>query len=567
MRPAFACLLLLSAAALACSRPAPPPATAEGGGAVGGDLAVAPDVEERLARFAPTKMEADLGALSAEDVKVLALVVRASRHLDDVFLRQVWAGNPELAAKIAGWTAGAKPRQAAAHDYFWLNFGPWDRLEEMEPFLGDQPHPPGAGYYPEDLSREEFEVYLAAHPEQKEALTSTLTVVRRQGDGLVAVPYSEAYREQLTPAADLLRQAAAATANESLKSFLALRADAFGSDDYYASDVAWMDLDAPVEVTIGPYETYEDELFGYKAAFESFVTVTLPAESAALEGFKSELPWLERNLPITNEFKNLNRGTESPIRVVDLVATAGEASSGVMTLAYNLPNDERVREAKGSKKVLMRNVIRAKYDQILVPIAQRVLAADQLDHVTFDAYFAETLHHELGHGLGPGKIVVDGRPTEVRLELKDLYSTLEEAKADVMGVYDILALVDKGVIDRALADSLEPTYVAGLFRSARFGVGEAHGQGVVAQFNYLQGKGALAVDADGRFRGVPEKFPAAIRDLLHDMLMLQAKGDYAGTAQFLERYGTPSASLLAAIERLKDVPVDIRPLYAPVPEG
>jgi Peptidase family M49 len=566
MRPTLAALVFLTTA-LACGRPAPPPAATETGGPAAGEPTVAPDVEERLARFAPTAIEADLSALSPEDRKVLGLVVRASRPLDEVFLRQAWAGNPGLAAKIAGWKEAAAPEKAAAWQYFRLNFGPWDRLESMEPFLGDAVHPPGAGFYPEDLSREEMESYLAAHPDQKEALTSTVTVVRRDGDALVAVPYSEAYREWLTASADLLRQAAAAASNETLKRFLELRADAFASDDYYESDFAWMDLDAPVEVTIGPYETYEDELFGYKASFESFVTVALPAESAALTGFKTELPWLERNLPIPDEHKNFNRGTDSPIRVVDLVATAGDAAAGVMTLAYNLPNDERVREAKGSKKVLMRNVMHAKYDRILVPIAERVLAADQVGHVSFDAYFDEVLHHELAHGLGPGKITVDGRPTEVRLELKDLYSTLEEAKADVMGVYDILALVDKGTIDRALLDSLEPTYVAGLFRAARFGVGEAHGQGVVAQFNYLLEKGALAVDADGRFRAVPEKFPAAIRALLHDMLMLQARGDYAATAEFLARYGTASASLLAAIDRLGDVPVDIRPIFAPVPEG
>ena len=444
MRPVLAFALLLSASTLACSRPAPP-ATSEGGGAVNGgaEPAIAPDVAERLAKFSPTEIPADLSSLSAEDRKTLALAVRASRQLDEVFLRQVWSGNPDLAAKIADWKEGAK---GAARDYFWVNFGPWDRLEDMEPFLGNVQHPLGGGFYPDDMSRDELNAYLAAHPEQKEAITSTVTVVRRSGDGLTAVPYSEAYGEWLKPAADLLRQAAAATGNESLKTFLNLRADAFASDDYYASDLAWMDVDAPVEVTIGPYETYEDELFGYKASFESFVTVALPKESAALAGFKSELPWLERNLPIPDQYKNLNRGTDSPIRVVDLVATAGEASSGVQTLAYNLPNDERVREAKGSKKVLLHNVMRAKYDKILVPIAQRVLTADQVDKVSFDAYFEEVLHHELGHGLGPGKIVVDGRPTEVRLELKDLYSTIEEAKADVMGVYDILALIDKGVM-------------------------------------------------------------------------------------------------------------------------
>ncbi|MFL6292984.1 MAG: dipeptidyl-peptidase 3 family protein [Thermoanaerobaculia bacterium] len=393
-------------------------------------------------------------------------------------------------------------------------------------------------------------------------VTSTFTEIRRGKDrGLVAVPYSREYAEWLRPAARLLREAAAVTGNASLKKFLELRAAALASDDYYASDVAWMDLDAPVEVTIGPYETYEDELFGYKAAFEAFVTVNLPKESAALSRYKERLPWLERNLPIPDEHKNLNRGTESPIRVVDAVYSSGETRAGVQTIAFNLPNDERVREAKGSKKVLLRNTMRAKYDKILMPIAERVIAQDQLKDVAFDAYFNEVLHHELSHGLGPGTITKNGKKTEVRLELKDLFGTLEEAKADVMGVYNILALMQRGDMPADLRRTLEPTYVAGLFRSARFGVHEAHGQGVVAQFTYLMEKGALEVDEAGRFRAVSEKFPGAIRDLLHDMLTLQAAGDYEGTKAFLDKYGKPEKSLLDAIERLADVPVDIRPVY------
>jgi hypothetical protein len=550
------CALLAAGGCAGVDTPEPEDAEPEA------EIAVAAGVEERLARFVPTEIRADLSSLSAEDREVLALVVEASRWLDPLFLRQVWRGNPELEAATRGWREGER---GAARDYFELNFGPWDRLEEMEPFIAETPHPEGAGYYPEDLTREEFEAWIAAHPGDREAFTSTVTVIRRDGDRLVAVPYSAAYRELLEPAAAKLRAAAERTSNPSLARFLRLRADAFLSDDYYESDVAWMDLDAPVEVTIGPYETYEDGLFGYKAAFESFVTVNLPEESAALARYKDALPWLERNLPIADEHKNLDRGTESPIRVVDEVFTAGDARAGVQTLAYNLPNDERVREAKGSKKVLLRNVMRAKYDQILVPIAERVLTAEALPDVAFDAYFDFILHHELSHGLGPGLITVDGRDTEVRLELQDLYSTLEEAKADVVGVYDVLALVGRGEMPAELRRTLPATYLAGLFRSARFGLGEAHGRGVAAQFNYLLDRGALAVDDEGRFRVVEERFAPAIRQLAHDILMLQANGDYPGTQAFLDRWGTATPELTAAIDRLGDVPVDIRPLYPDAP--
>jgi hypothetical protein len=522
------------------------------------------DIERRVAQFRPTPLSADLSALGEQERRALAELVEAARPLDQIFLRQSWTGNPELREQLAAYHG---PHAAATLAYFDINFGPWDRLAEWQPFVGDRPRPAGAGFYPEDLTREAFEGWLAKHSRDRASFTSTTTVIRRRGSGqgaeLIAVPYSREYEAWLGPAADHLRQAAAMTGNASLKRFLGSRAAAFASDDYFASDMDWMDLDSPIEITIGPYETYEDTLLGYKAAFEAYVTVALPAESAALARYKERLPWLERNLPIPDAWKNLGRGTASPIRVVDLVYGAGEAQAAVQTLAFNLPNDERVREAKGSKKVLLRNVMRAKYDQILLPIARQVLDPAQLRDVAFEAYFDHVLHHELGHGLGPGSITVGGRKTEVRLELKELYSTLEEAKADVMGVYDILALVERGEMPADLRRTLEPTYVAGLFRAARFGLTEAHGQGVVSQFNYLMAKGALAVDAANRFHAVPEKFPGAIRDLLAEMLTLQAKGDYAGTRKFLDTYGKATPSLVAAVARLGGVPVDIRPIYSP----
>lgn len=521
-------------------------------------------LEERLAQYAPHEMTADLSGVPEGEIEVLKEIIQAARIMDDIFLRQAWAGGPAMRAELV--ESGASEELLR---FFDINFGPWDRLAENEPFIGDRgdrgdrgdlEHPEGAGYYPEDMTKEEFEAYLEANPDQRDALTGLFTLVRRDGDALVAVPYSEAFREFLEPAAAHLRKAAELTENESLRTFLNSRADAFFSDDYYQSDKDWMDLESPVEVTIGPYEIYEDGLFGYKAAFEAFVTVNLPEESDKLDRFKSFLPWLETNLPIGDEHKN-ERGTDSPMRVVDEVYVGGDSKAGVQTLAFNLPNDERVREEKGSKKVMLRNVLRAKYEKILVPIAERVIASDQVDAVSFDAFFAEVLHHELSHGLGPGKITVDGEETEVRLRLQELYSTLEEAKADVMGVYNILALIDRGEIEPELRAALEPTHVAGLFRSARFGLHEAHGRGVVAQFNYLLENGALEVGADGRFRAVSEKFAGGIEDLLNTMLMLQATGDYEGTKTFLDTYGVASDALVAAVDRLDEVPVDIYPIY------
>ena len=567
MRFPLSCLAALTALSLgpvglSSATPAAPSASAATA-ATSRELATVPDIARRLAQYAPTRLTADLSALSAADRRALGLLVQASSRLNDIALRQAWAGNPDLARQLAALKG---PQADATRAYFQLNLGPWDRLDGMKPFLGDRPHPEGEGYYPEDMTRQEFEDWVKAHPADKERFTSTVTVIRRSGKDLVAVPYAQEYRAWLEPAARELKEAAAATDNATLKRFLTTRADAFLSDDYYPSDLAWMDLEAPVEVTIGPYETYGDGLFGYKAAFEAYVTVALPKDSAALTRFKASLPFLERNLPIPDADKNLTRGTESPIRVVDVAYAAGDATAGVPAVAYNLPNDERVREAKGSKKVLLKNLMRAKYDQILVPIAAQVLDPSQVKDLSFEAYFNEVLHHELSHGLGPGTITVDGRKTEVRLELKDLFSTIEEAKADVMGIYNILALMEKGDMPKELRRSLEPTYVAGLFRSARFGVEEAHGQGVVSQFNYLLEKGALTVDASAHFRAVSEKFPGAIRDLLHDLLTLQARGDYEGTKRFLAKYGHAGDSLKTALGRLKAVPVDIRPIYPLGPE-
>jgi hypothetical protein len=524
----------------------------------GEGLYVVSNIAERRAQFVEQSLTADVSHLSAGDREALIHLVEAARVMDDIFWLQAWAGNPGFAPDVAALEGdGAE----AAQNYYRIMYGPWDRLVHNEPYLGEQPHPDGAGYYPEDMRAAEFEAWLEAHPSDREAFTSLFTIIRRDGDGLIAAPYSAAYREQLEIAAEELMAAARATDNESLRRFLELRAEAFMTDDYYASDVAWMDLDSDIEVVIGPYETYEDHLFGYKAAFESFVCVAQPEDSARLEVFKSQLPFLEHNLPIPDEHKNFDRGSESPIRVVDELFTAGDTRAGVQTIAFNLPNDERVREEKGSKKVLLKNVMRAKYDAILTPIAGRVLPVDEAHLIDFEAFYQFTLHHELSHGIGPGQITVDGRDTEVRLELKDLYSAFEEAKADVLGVYDIYALVESGVMSPEILDSLPWTYTAGMFRTTRFGVAEAHGLGMVLQANFLIEKGAVDLTEDGRFRPVPGLFEESFRDLAHELLMIQALGDYDAALAMVERYGTVHPAMAAAIEALTDLPVDVDPSY------
>ncbi len=561
-------LLLLLAAVTGCRKqqPAPEAAMKESAEPVPVDctwaradaLPLVADLDARAAAYVPTTLDPSLDHLEANDQAVLAKLVEVARIMDGLFAIQATPCADELAAHLSRLPAD---RQEVARRYFAINKGPWDRRFHFEPFFGAWAHPTGANYYPVDLTDAE----KAAIADPANGLDGLFTMVRRDAGGrLVAVPYSRYFGAELQQAAALMREAAALTGNASLRAFLESRADAFLSDDYYASDVLWMDVDSAVEITVGPYETYEDGLFGYKAAFEAFVTVTDPQESARLAKFKDELPWLESQLPIDDRHKNPNRGSESPIRVVDEVYSAGDTRAGVQTIAFNLPNDERVREAKGSKKVLLRNVMKAKFDQILVPIAQVVVSEGQLADLTAESFFLHTLWHEMSHGLGPGKITVGGRETEVRLELKDTYSTLEEAKADAMGEWTIFVLTraGRGYFPETIYREQAATYLAGIFRSVRFGIGEAHGKANAIQFNYLLEKGAIVPEAEGgRFRIDVPAFESAIAKLVGEICTIQAEGDYAASQAFIQRYGGMPEVLAAALAKLDHIPVDIEPVF------
>ena len=548
------CLAKSLALAAICACGAKPSA-----GTQSGELKVAADVAARRARFVVQTLSADTKGLAAGDLAALGHLVRATQLIDAVFQRQACPGYRELAQRVEKLTG---PDAQAAKDYFRIMMGPWDRLDGFTPFLEGVSHPAGAGFYPEDMTKREFEKWLAAHPGDRKEFTSPVTVIRRRGNDLVAVPYAQEYHDLLAEAGSELKAAADATPNASLKRFLKERAEAFLSNDYYASDLAWMDLDGPVEAVIGPYETYEDGLFGTKAAFEAFICVEQRTDSEQLAVFKTQLPFLESRLPIPDEYKNTKRGNESPIRVADEVITGGDALRGVQTLAFNLPNDERVREAKGSKKVLLKNMMRAKYDAVLTAVAALALPPEDVVSVSFESYFHHVLFHELSHGLGPGRIKVGGRQTEVRQELKELYGAIEEAKADVLGVYTLAVLANKKVVPLTVVAPLPWTYLAGLFRAARFGAGDAHGMGVVIQANYLLSKGAIEVTREGRFRPVLTKFAAGIRDLAHDLLMIEAQGSYSGAQELVKNYGTVKPAMAKVLESLRGVPVDVEPVFA-----
>jgi hypothetical protein len=525
----------------------------------GGD----PELAKKIARFAPTTLTADVSKLSPKDREALEKIIEAAKWLDPLFRIQVWSGNQELEKKLlADKTAASRQRL----HYFLINDGPWSRLDNNEPFIAGVPkeQPAGANYYPEDMTKDEFNSWLATLSEaDKQKATGFFHLIRRGSDSkLTIVPYSQAYKEYLEPAARLLREAAALTTNATLKNFLTKRAAAFGSDDYYDSDVAWMDLDSPIDVTIGPYETYEDELFSYKAAFEAYITIRDDAETAKLTKFSGHLQELENNLPIDAKYRNPKLGAASPIRVVNEVFGSGEGNSGVQTAAFNLPNDERVVKEKGSKRVMLKNVQDAKFNKTLIPISRVVLDPSEQPALAFESFFTHILCHELMHGLGPHNITVGGQDTTVRKQLKELYSAIEEAKADMTGLWALQFMIDRGIIEKSMERTLYTTYLASMFRSVRFGITEAHGRGVALQFNYLTDEGAIKFnDAKGTFSVDHAKIKDSVRKLTHDLLMVEAEGNYDGAKAMLDKYAVIRPPMQQALDRLRDVPVDIEPIF------
>jgi hypothetical protein len=525
-------------------------------------LSFAPDLPERLARLPATPVDYDRTLLDDRETRVLQELIEASRPVGEIFLRQVSRDNPTLRRRLTGEAALGVPRAAEALSLFRIHAGPWDRLDGNAPFIGSKPRPPGAAFYPSDLTKEKFQSWVAAHPADRKAFEGLFTVIKGDGRALVAIPYSREYRNFLESIVPRLRKAASLTSNRSLGAYLTKLSAALLSDDYYASDLAWMDTDSDIEFILGPYEVYEDRLFNYKASFTAFVTVRDKAESAKLAVYAKHLPDMEKNLPIPDEHKNLDRKFESPIRVVQEVFTAGDTRAGVQTAAFNLPNDERVRKAKGSKKVLLKNVMEAKYRVAGKPIAALVLDPAQMGALSFDAFFNQTLFHELSHSLGPGLITLsDGRQVEARIPLEDLYSTIEECKADVVGMWTLLQAIDNGWLTSFDENTLAVTTSALFFRSIRFGVDEAHGGGTAVQWNWFREKGAVVPAADGRFRVEASRFRDAVKSLAYELLEIEATGDKARARKLLDTYGKSTPEMDAVNARLKDIPVDIAPIY------
>lgn len=528
------------------------PACESPDGGAGGEGAV-PDVEEKLAQYTTVHLTTDVSALSEVEREMIPILVEAADAMTEVFWQESYGDKEELLSSLD---------DPAARAYAVINYGPWDRIAGNEPWLpGAGPKPAGANFYPADMTVEEFEAAAEAAPDGGEALRSLYTMVRRDDTGgLVAIPYSEFFSDSHALAADRLRAAAALAEDPGLQRYLELRAEALLTDEYQASDFAWMEMkDNGIDVVIGPIETYEDQLFGYKASHEAFILVKDREWSRRLARYAAFLPDLQRGLPVPDAYKAETPGSDADLNAYDVVYVGGDANAGSKTIAINLPNDPEVQLQRGARRLQLKNAMRAKFDEILVPIAGVLMAGDQEDMVTFDAFFENTMFHEVAHGLGI-KNLLEGSGT-VREAMRDQASSLEEGKADVLGLYMIAALQEMGELDpdHSLQENMV-TFTASIFRSIRFGASSAHGRANVARFNFFQDRGAFTRDdATGTYRVDFQKTREAMNDLSERILRFQGEGDYDGVVAFMEEYGSIRPQLQADLERLAEagIPVDI----------
>ncbi|MCW5965514.1 MAG: hypothetical protein KIT83_15870 [Bryobacterales bacterium] len=509
------------------------------------------DIAARVNQYASVKLEADASSLRADEKQLIRLLVEVARMMDDLFWRQAYGDKQALLARAS---------TPELRRFLEINYGPWDRLDGNKPFVdGIGPKPAGANFYPSDLTKQEFETAAGASAEAAAALKGQYTVVRRDGASLRAVPYSQEYGDLLKPAAARLREAAKLAADPGLANYLNLRAAAFETDNYQPSDLAWLDMKTNgIDFVAGPIEDYEDALFGYKTAFEAYVLIKDKEWSQRLRKYAAMLPGLQRGLPVPEAYKMETPGSDSELNAYDVVYYAGDCNAGSKTIAINLPNDEEVQLKKGTRRLQLKNAMRAKFQQILVPIASQLIAEDQRKHVTFDAFFSNVMFHEVAHGLGI-KNTLNGKGT-VRDALKERYSALEEGKADILGLYMVSELLKQGELGGADLMDYYTTFLAGIFRSVRFGAASAHGIANTLRFNFFAEMGAFSFDAATKtYRVVPEKMSAAVAALSEKILRLQGDGDYAGTVQFVNQMGSIPPALQSDLDRVSaaGIPIDV----------
>ena len=536
-------------------------ARSSAGASIAAPLGVAPDLDARLAKFKPMPMPFEHAGLSSREQQLVQKLVDAANCIERIYWRQ---SDPDGLKLYGQLEKSADPLDQKVMRFLKINGSHYDLIDELRPFIGTQAAPPGRALYPAGLTQEDIEKYAAKYPGQKNALYDERSVLQRTGDRLLAVPYHVVFAEFLKPAARNLREAAALSDDPAFAKFLRIRADALLNDDYYASDLAWLDLKDPkFDLILAPYESYLDNLLGVRTSFGAAVLIRNEAESRKLAVFQKYVPELQDALPLAAEDLPSKRGHVTPMEVMDAPFRTGDLLHGYQSVADNLPNDAKVHEAKGSKKIFFKNFMDARVNVVIVPIARRLLNESQVARATGDGYLASTLAHEISHELGPNYSRTRAGKKDIRAAIGGDFSALEEAKADITGLFCLKWLADHGAIPKEQLDEDYISYVAGNFRTIRFGVAEPHGRGEMMEFNYMLEQGAVTRDAaSGRYTVVLEKMPAAVVSLTKELLEQEATGDRARTAAWFAKYGALPEHLRQAFAQVSDIPVDIQPIYS-----
>src|SRR6267142_2026515 len=530
-------------------------------GPVSAGLKVAPDLDQRLAKFRRVKMPFNRTGLTAREQQLVRKLVEACGYLESIFWRQ---SDPEALALYQSLESSTNPRDVKLRTYLKLNASRFDLIDENKPFVGTDPMPPGRGFYPAGLTREQIEQYVEEHPDQKAAIYDQFTIVRWKDGTLEAVPYHIFYRPFLEPAAKELRDAAKLSDDPEFANFLLLRADALLSDDYFPSDLAWLDLKNPkFDIIFAPYETYMDSLLGVKGSYGAAVMVRNERESRKLELFQKYVADIQDALPLSPEDRPSKRGLETPMEVMDTPFRAGDLTHGYQAVADNLPNDPRVHEQKGSKKIFFKNFMDARVNYVIVPVARQMLRPDQAAKVSGEGYLHGTIMHEIAHGLGPVFARTSSGKVSIRESIGPMFGGLEEAKADVTGMFGLKWLVDHGALPKEKLEEFYASYVGGMFRTVRFGVAEAHGQAEMMEFNYLSERGAVKRETSGRYVIEYDKMPQAVADLAKELLEIEATGDRRRAENWFQTYGRMPGDLKLALQKkTSNIPVDVDPVFS-----
>ena len=522
-------------------------------------LKVAPDLDQRLAKFRRVRMPFNRAGLTVREQQLVKKLVEACGYLESIYWRQ---SDPEGLALYQSLESATNPRDVKLRTYLQLNASRFDLIDENKPFVGTEPMPLGRGFYPAGLTRDQVEQYVKDHPEQKAAIYDQFTIIRWKDKKLEAVPYHIFYRTFLESAAKALREAAKLSDDPAFAKFLALRADALLTDDYFPSDLAWLDLKNPkVDIIFAPYETYMDSLLGVKGSYGAAVMVRNERESKKLELFQKYVADIQDALPLAPEDRPSKRGLESPMEVMDTPFRAGDLTHGYQAVADNLPNDPRVHEQKGSKKLFFKNFMDARVNYVILPVARKLMEPAQAAKVTGEGYLHSTIMHEICHGLGPAFARTPAGKVSIREAIGHQFSGLEEAKADVVGMFSLKWMVDHGALPKDKLQEFYASYVGGIFRTVRFGTAEAHGQAEMMEFNYLSERGAIRRNANGRYEIDYDKMPDALASLAKELLEIEATGDRERAENWFKKYGQMPAELKTALKAASDVPVDVDPVF------